>query len=252
MIPKIIHYCWFGKGEMPELYKKCVDSWKKNLPEYQIMRWDEDSFDINTNEYVKRAYENKKYAFVTDYVRLLVLYKYGGIYMDTDVEVVRPLDKFLTCRAFSGFEKKDCVPTGIIGAEKENNVIKDLLSDYDNMAFVKADGSLNLTTNVVTITNYFKKHKIKLNGKEQIIEGFHMFPQRYFCTNSVLLIFNMTPKNVYTIHHYGGGWDKDGKKIQNLPFRIKRFFVGVLRNAIGTERTVKLGALIKGGIVLKK
>lgn len=245
MIPKIIHYCWFGRGEMPELYKKCLSSWKKILPEYKVFRWDESTFDITSNIYVKEAYENKKYAFVTDYVRLFALYKYGGIYMDTDVEVVRPLDQFLSCEAFSGFEKKDSVPTGIIGAEKENRVIGDLLRDYDSKKFLNEDGSFNLTTNVVTITHYFIKHGISLNGKEQTIEGFHMFPQNYFCTNSILIVFNAKPHKAYTIHHYGGGWEKDGKKIQNLPFRTKRFLVGVLRNAIGSEKTAKIGAKIK-------
>lgn len=244
MIPKIIHYCWFGRGKMPELYKKCIESWHNVLPEYELMYWNEDSFDINSNQYVKEAYENRKYAFVTDYVRLYALYNYGGVYMDTDVEVVQPLDDFLECEAFSGFEKKDCVPTGIMASEKGNLVIKDLLDEYNTMRFIREDGSLNLTTNVKTITSYFKGKGIELNGMEQVINGFHMFPQRYFCTNSILVVFGKTPRGVYTIHHYGGGWDSDDKKKQVLSFRIKRFFVGVLRNAIGTDKTAQIGKAI--------
>ncbi len=246
MIPKIIHYCWFGKGRMPELYQKCIESWKKNLPEYSVMCWNEDTFDINSNKYVKEAYEKKKYAFVTDYVRLFVLFTYGGIYMDTDVEVVKPLDKFLNNEAFSGFEKKDSVPTGIMAAEKGNPVIEALLCDYYSMKFVLEDGTLNLTTNVITITNYFANNGLKLNGKEQIIKGFHLYPQRYFCTNSILLVFNKTPRNVYTVHHYGGGWGRDGKKRQNFSFRLRRFIIGVLRNILGSSKTAKLGKLLKG------
>lgn len=246
MIPKIIHYCWFGKGEMPKLYKKCMESWKRILPEYEIKCWNEETFDINSIQYVKDAYENRKYAFVTDYVRLYVLYNYGGVYLDTDVEVVKPLDRFLNDEAFSGFEKKDGVPTGIMAAEKGNSVILALLNDYNSMSFINSDGSLNLTTNVITITNYFVANGIKLNGKYQVINGFHMYPQRYFCTNSPLLVFGMKPYiNVYTIHHNGGGWGKDGKKEQPFSFRLKRFIVGVVRNLIGTDRALQFYHRIK-------
>ena len=103
-IPKVIHYCWFGRGKLPKLAKKCIKSWKKYLPDYKIIEWNEDNFDINSNQYVREAYEAKKYAFVSDYVRLYALYNYGGIYMDTDVEVIKSLDEFLIHEAFSGFE----------------------------------------------------------------------------------------------------------------------------------------------------
>ena len=137
MIPKIIHYCWFGGKPLPELACLCIESWKKFLPEYRIIRWDEESFDINSNTYVKEAYENKKYAFVTDYVRLYALYTHGGIYMDTDVEVRRPLDQFLQHQAFSGFESYHDIPTGIMASEKGFQGIKDQLDYYNNRHFVK-------------------------------------------------------------------------------------------------------------------
>ena len=127
MIPKIIHYCWFGGNELPEMAKRCINSWKQVLPEYKIIRWDESNFDI-CNTYVKEAYENKKYAFVTDYVRLYTMYTYGGIYMDTDVEVLKPLDKFLVNKAFSGFENYMNIPTGIMACEKGYPDFKELLS----------------------------------------------------------------------------------------------------------------------------
>ena len=125
MIPKIIHYCWFGDKELPKLAKKCLASWKKYCPDYQIKCWNESNFDVNSNQYVKEAYENKKYAFVTDYVRLYALYNFGGVYMDTDVEVIKNIDDFLNCKGFSSFESTNLVPTGILASEKELPIIID-------------------------------------------------------------------------------------------------------------------------------
>ena len=118
MIPKKIHYCWFGRGEKPELAKKCIKSWKIYCPNYEIIEWNEENFDINSNQYLKEAYENKKYAFVTDYVRLFVLYTQGGIYMDTDVEVIKPLDEYLHHEAVSGFENTTQIPTGLMACRE--------------------------------------------------------------------------------------------------------------------------------------
>jgi mannosyltransferase OCH1-like enzyme len=120
MIPKVVHYCWFGRGPMTSLAEKCLASWKKYLPEYELMLWDEDNFDINIVPYVKEAYESGKFAFVTDYVRLYVLFNFGGIYLDTDVEVLKSLDNMLYLPAFSGYEsnKYSSFPTGIMASEK--------------------------------------------------------------------------------------------------------------------------------------
>ena len=145
MIPKIIHYCWFGGKPLPEDAKKYIESWEKYCPDYKICRWDESTFDINEIPYVKEAYEAKKWAFITDYVRLYVLKNIGGIYMDTDVEVIKNLDCFLNEKGFSGFEKIDAVPTGIMAAEKNHPFIIELLHDYDNLHFLKDDGTLDLS-----------------------------------------------------------------------------------------------------------
>lgn len=130
---------------------------KRYCPDYEIKRWDETTFDINQNNYCKQAYENKKWAFVSDYIRLKVMYDFGGIYMDTDVEVIKPLDKFLERKAFSGYEDKDTIPTGIMASEKHGKWVGELLKDYDTKEFVMADGSFNLETNVVQITSTTKK-----------------------------------------------------------------------------------------------
>ena len=132
MIPKKIYYCWFGGKPLPKLAKKCIKSWKKFLPDYEIIECNENNFDLNCCDYVREAYDNKKYAFVTDYVRLYMLYKEGGIYMDTDVEVLKNLDCFLNEKAFSGFENEKYVPTGLMASEKGNEIIGELLNYYDN------------------------------------------------------------------------------------------------------------------------
>ena len=128
MIPKKIHYCWFGRGEKPKLAKKCIASWKKYMSDYEIIEWNEDNFDIDMNAYTRMCYDQKKYAFLTDYVRLIVVQKYGGIYFDTDVEVVRNFDDLLDNSAFFGFETNEYVNTGLgFGAEKENEIVKQMI-----------------------------------------------------------------------------------------------------------------------------
>ena len=130
MIPKIIHYCWFGGTGMPEKLIKCLDSWKRYLPEYTIMRWDEQSFDVNTNAYTRQAYAHKKYAFVSDVARIKALREYGGIYMDTDVEVFQPFDSVLHHRCVLGFEYRNWVATSFIACEKNHSILKLFEKEY--------------------------------------------------------------------------------------------------------------------------
>jgi len=205
-IPKIIHYCWFGKKPLPKLAQKCIKSWQKYCPDYQIIRWDETNFDINSNLYVKQAYEAKKYAFVSDYVRLWVLYNYGGIYVDTDLEMVKNIDKFLIYDFFSGFENSNFVPTAIMGAVPHHPLIKELLDIYQSLSFIKLDGELDLTPNTVRITDYLvKNYNLKRNNTYQELKnGVFLYSHEYFCANDItgLKITN----NTYTIHHFQGSW----------------------------------------------
>ena len=147
MIPKKIHYIWLGGNPLPEEYKKYIEGWQKYCPDYEIKRWDETNLDIDLFNYCRQAYDNKKWAFASDVFRYYVLYKEGGIYLDTDVELLKPLDSFLKEKLFLGFEKKEFVAPGLIlGAEKGNEIIKELLDDYENRSFLNEDGTLNLKT----------------------------------------------------------------------------------------------------------
>lgn len=207
MIPKIIHYCWFGRGEMPELALKCIDSWKKYLPDYQLKLWNEENFNIDMYPYTREAYDNRKFAFVTDVVRLYALYTEGGIYMDTDVEVVRPLDEFLHHTAFSGFENDHDVPTGIMASVKHGKWAKDNLDYYIDKHFVNKDGTLELVSNVETITNLMLSYGLKRNNSFQDFQNYVTFyPKDYFCPINVLSGKLEMTINTATIHHFSGSW----------------------------------------------
>lgn len=235
MIPKKIHYCWFGRGKMPELALKCIESWKKHLPEYEIKEWNEDNFDLNMYPYVREAYDNRKFAFVTDVVRLYALYHEGGIYMDTDVEVLKPLDAFLDCPAFSGFEDDVHVPTGIMASEKGGKWAKENLSYYDGRHFVNEQGELDLTTNVTTITNYMLPYGLKQNNTLQQFPGLITFyPKDYFCPKSYEDGKVYLTDNTCTIHHFAGSWHTS---YENFVFEVGKL--------VGNKNLQRLVALKK-------
>ena len=225
-IPKKIHYCWFGRGQKSELMMKCINSWHKYLPDYEIIEWNEDNFDINSNKYVEEAYINKKYAFVTDYVRLFVLYNYGGIYMDTDVEVIKNLDIFLNHKAFSGFENNNFIPTGIMASQKGNKWIKALLDEYKDLCFIKKDGTMDLTTNVIRITNTtVKKYNLVQNNTFQDLGEVVLYPHDFFCPKDWETGKIFLTDNTHTIHHFNGSWHtkKEKKQIEKKRKYIEKF-----------------------------
>lgn len=207
MIPKIIHYCWFGRGEKPAQALMCIESWKKYLPDYELKEWNEDNFDICQNQYVKEAYENRKFAFVTDYVRLYAIYTEGGVYMDTDVEVLGSYDQFLHHHAFSGFETDGNVPTGMMAAEKGSVWAKELLDQYADRMFVQPDGSFDMTTNTIVITNYMVGKGLVQNNTYQDFPGLcTMYPADYFCPKDHRTGKIRCTKNTVCIHHFAGSW----------------------------------------------
>ena len=217
MIPKVIHYCWFGGSPLPDDVKRYIDSWRKYCPDYEIIEWNEGNFDIDCCAYVKEAYEAKKWAFVTDYVRLYVLYNHGGIYMDTDVEVVKPLDELLRYSALSGYESNTSIPTGTMGACRGNKWIKMLLDDYSDRHFFMSDGSYDKTTNVTVITNLTtQNYGLVLDGKTKIFgDNIIMLPFDYLCAKSYRTGIIMQTENTYTIHHFKGSW-MDNEKITTV------------------------------------
>lgn len=220
MIPKRIHYCWFGKGKMPELAVKCINSWKRILPDYELIRWDEETFDINSCDYVREAYEARKYAFVTDYVRLFALYNYGGIYMDTDVEVFQNLDRFLGNVAFSGFENESSIPTGIMAAEKGYHCFGELLNDFRTKHFFLENGKYDYTTNVETITNYYRRKGLVPNNTKQVIDGFLVMPAITFCPAPEDII-KKNMSLIYTVHHKNGSWIPHELRVDKNSFKYR-------------------------------
>ncbi|MFK2195170.1 glycosyltransferase family 32 protein [Bacteroides fragilis] len=200
---------------MPELALKCIESWRVNLPDYELKEWNENSFDINSNFYVKEAYESRKFAFVTDYVRLYALYTEGGIYMDTDVEVLKNLDPFLDLPAFSGFEDNVHIPTGIMAAEKGSVWAGWQLKYYDDRHFLLPDGTLDLTTNVEIIGRLMgEKGFILRNGLYNFQNIITIFPRDYFCPKSHTTGKIELTQNTYTIHHFAGSWKSTSDRLK--------------------------------------
>ena len=208
MIPKVIHYCWFGGNPLNDMAKKCIESWKKYCPDYEIVEWNESNFDIGTScDYVKEAYEAKKWAFVSDYVRLWAIYNYGGIYLDVDVELIKSIDFLRKNKAFFGFEDDNNIATGVgFGAEKDNDVVKELINDYNNIHFKNSDGKFDLTPCPSRNTRIFKKWGFEGNGKKQIVNGNVVYPKDYFCPKDYNTnILNIT-ENTVSIHHFIASW----------------------------------------------
>ena len=212
MIPKIIHYCWFGGKEKPEDVLKMIASWKKHCPDYEIKEWNETNFNIHLNRYTEEAYQQKKWAFVSDVARLWALVHEGGIYMDTDVEVIRPLDNLLANKAFIGFEGTQWIGTNLMGTEPHNAFLQAFLEDYNHRNFTNQDGTLNQTTNVEEITSRFlTQHNLVRNGKQQQAGDFTVYPTDYFSPYDYINGKVRTTDNTYSIHWFSQSWIKRSK-----------------------------------------
>lgn len=245
MIPKTIHYCWFGGNPLPELAIKCIESWKKYCPDYKIIEWNESNFDINCCDYVREAYEAKKWAFVSDVARLYALVNYGGIYMDTDVEVIKVLDDLLEFKAVAGFEADDRIQTGVLACEQMHPFFAEFLQDYDTISFINDNGDYDATTNVFRITNHCIQNGLKLNGELQTINDVTFLQREYLCPlNNSTGELKIT-KNTYVIHWFTGSWldEMERKSIQRSRKICK--FVG---SRLGPIINSIIYNLEKGGI----
>lgn len=239
MIPKIIHYCWFGGNPLPPLAVKCINSWKQFLPEYEIIEWNEKNFPLDKYIFAKEALENRKFAFVSDVSRLHALVEMGGVYMDTDVEVLKPLDDFLHLAAFSGFENDDYVPTGIMASEKNSVWATELLGYYHNRSFIKEDGSFDMRPNTMVITEMMLEKGFKMTNTFQEIEGYVAFyPNDYFCPKSYKTGNIELTQNSYCIHHFAKSWVPKRKKWRNI-LKMKAM------NIFGYENIQKIINVIK-------
>lgn len=206
-IPKIIHFCWFGKNPLPELAQKCIASWKKYLPDYEIKEWNEENYDVRKIPYTAQAYDAKKYAFVSDYARFDILYQYGGLYFDTDVEVIKPLDEILKRGAFAGVERAGSLNAGLgLASPAANSIYKEILDSYKNSSFIKDDGSMDLTTVVTRVSDIFRKHGFTDKNEIQEIEGITVYPSEYFCPKDIETGKLTVTENTISIHWFDGSW----------------------------------------------
>ena len=213
MIPKIIHYCWFGRNPIPKEAEECINSWKKLMPDYEIVQWNEENYDVNKNKFIKEAYSAGKWSFVSDYARLDIIYNNGGIYFDTDVKAIRKFDDLLIENAFMGFEDKTYISTGLgFGAEKGCVGIKKILELYDNINFIKEDGNYNYVNCPIITTDLLKRYGLQQNDKFQNVIGISIYPTEYFgAMNYTTGIANST-NNTYSIHLYSMSWVDDFEK----------------------------------------
>lgn len=223
-IPKIIHYCWFGGNPLPDSAKKCIDSWKKYLPDYQIKEWNESNYNIENCEFMKEAYAHHKWAFVTDYARLDVVYQFGGIYLDTDVEVIKPFDKLLANDAFAGFDDDNLIATGLgFGAKAHNPVIRENRDAYKHLSLYNSDGSLNLVTCPRITTDILKRHGAKMNNTFQKLEHITLYPKDYFCPLDYYTGVLHITDNTFSIHRYSMSWmDKKDVQWHNIHTKLSR------------------------------
>lgn len=257
-IPKVIHYCWFGGNPLPPLAKRCIDSWKQFLPEYEIKQWDESNFDVNSIPYISEAYQEKKYAFVSDYARFWILYRYGGLYFDTDVEIIKSLDDIIAAGPFMGCEKqgtpierdkidsnkKDFIPNiriapGLgIGVYPHHKVYAEIIKLYSTLSFYSPDGTLNQKTIVEYTTDLFHRYGLKNSSEIQTVCGINIYPEDYFCPLSPTLVLALT-SNSRTIHHYSASWETTAVRLRK---KIKRLLgyklVGRLQPLIITIRKI--------------
>lgn len=233
-IPKTIHYCWFGKNPMPLNVLKCIESWSTFCPNYTLKLWNEENFDVNQNEYVRGAYQCGKWAFVSDYARLKIIYEFGGIYLDTDVELIRSLDPLCCYDAYMGFQNDGLVATGLgFGASAGHPVIGEMMEEYETLSFIKEDGTMDLTPCPNRNTECLKRIGLVPNGQMQNICGVQILPAEYLSPMNYRTGKTHIGSHTYSIHHYYASWLEEealkelrlerklGRRLYNILYRVR-------------------------------
>ena len=236
MIPKIIHYCWFGGKPLPKIAEKCIASWKKYLPDYDIKRWDESNFDVNAIPYTREAYAACKYAFVSDYARFWILYHYGGVYFDTDVEAINNMDDIISAGNFMGVEQQNderiTVAPGLgIGVIRENPLFGQMIEVYSRAHFLNDDDTPCLKNIVEITTEQLQKYGLRNISEIQECCGFTIYPKDYFCPIDYDTRELKITENTRTIHHYAESWVPRSTRFKNALSRLfgKRFMSCLIR-----------------------
>lgn len=218
MIPKVIHYCWFGRNPKPQKVLGYIESWKRHCPDYEIKEWNEDNFDVNMMPYTREAYKMKKFAFVSDVCRMFVLANYGGIYLDTDVEIVKSFDSLLSLHSFLGKEMPFKLSTAVIGVEANAEWVKAFLATYKTKHFIWSTGKLNVLENTALLTSFFNQHY------PRYFEGISIFEIDYFSAKLYSTNDYCITDNTYSVHHFSGSWLKKHTFTHRLKALVCRYF----------------------------
>lgn len=254
-IPKVIHYCWFGGNPKPKLAEKCIKSWRKYCPDYEIIEWNEDNYDIAAAPlYVRQAYDAQRWAFVTDYIRLEVVYKNGGIYLDTDVELKKNLDFLLEYNAYFGFEDGQFINTGLgFGAEKGTGLLREVMDDYQQIPFILADGSCDLTPCPQRNSKVFLRHGLVQNNSKQMLEDrILILPTSYLCPIDYTTKKRNYTEDMVSIHWFDASWKTKEEYQQEKKYARKYFwdlrieiFKRVVRSIIGDKGYLAIKNIVK-------
>ena len=245
MIPKVIHYCWFGPGKLPKLGKRCIASWQKFFPGYEIKEWNEENFDVNMIPYTAEAYKAGKYAFVSDFARFWILYHYGGIYFDTDVEVIKPMDALIEAGAFMGAETsverghRLYIASGLgMGCEAGQPFLKECIDLYGNLEFTL---SQHIKTVCEYVTDILDERGLQQKDEIQQVCGFTIYPWDYLCPISTEGLVMRKTANTVSIHHYAASWSTPMRRFKKRLARLvgPRLTMMIIRAKRSFKRIVK-------------
>ena len=239
MIPKTIHYCWFGRKPLPSSVRDYIKTWKKHLPDFQIIEWNETNFDVNICQFSGEAYGMKKYAFVSDFARIYILYYYGGLYLDTDVEILKPFDEFMQNDFFIGYESENQLGTSVIGSIAKHPLLNKILTYYEKAVFVTEGDKLNATPNTVIISQLFREEGYNINNKVFNKDGIAFYPMDYF--SPLILSTNRlkVTSRTHSIHHYTGTWAPRYYLIERAVWRF--FHIKNLKLCLRLVNLIKYG-----------